>query len=172
MKIDGSINTKCAIVPPQLSKHIFQTATCPLQEVEITAMQDALFQLLRYLPKRPLEPGAVCNVLYTTQDSLTLSLEDNQKEILGTSVHIAVLRLDQCRKLEQYNWRVLSLIFLEELCHSLYQEKNEYRVKYLVWDIAGNNLQIDLHEVYPDMFDEDDNPKFCPDLAHDFAELT
>lgn len=172
MRVKNSINTKVAVVPRSLERHIFQLSTCELTETEINAMQVSLFLLADYQRTKPFPAGAVCNVIYTTQDSIELLYLDNNQELLGNAPCLAVYFLQKIRQHEEYRWLDLIPIFLEELCHSLYQEKNEYRVKRLVCDIINQKYQMSLYKTYPDMFDENNQPKYCESLAADFASLS
>lgn len=91
---------------------------------------------------------------------------------LGQSIHIAILRMDLIRE-KGYSQVSFALAILEELCHSLFQIANEYLVKLKVFEIVGNVfLGVTLSSAYPDMFDENNQPKHCAAYAADFESLS
>ena len=155
------------LVPEALSKHIVQQSCCKLEPVEILLFQKSFEALAEYTQSQTLSKEALVEVVYTDSDEVVLQRSGLE---LGQSMPLAVIWLGKIRT-QQYPPLTLMQIFLEEICHALYQVQNEYSVKVLVYKILYPHLGgRSLHSLYPLVFDENNFPipSAYPDRYDDY----
>ena len=177
MKIKGAVENSLPEPPDSLKPVIFQHLACNLSVLERMYAAIAFEKFESYTKSHPLSPEAVCDIVYINSDNIELELDESDGQEM--SVHLIFVRMNHVREdmlndnRTSVNWPEFVFLLLEELLHTLYQIRNEYRVKQIAKEIAllaYPNLK--LNNIFPFLFDEDDQPVYHPDYASDFAELS
>ena len=145
-------------VPPALQERIFGLRNCLLQRREYDFALHALELLAEYSKTHPFRFGGRV-YLFVVKDS-HVPIRQINPSVLGTSCGLAVVHMDRIRAGSNGNnsAEMLVLILLEELCHILYDVRDEHRVKEIVCDIANIGYHwVTPHLWRPSMFDEEGN---------------
>lgn len=157
---------KGPFVPDALQPYIIQQACCELTPMENVAFQLAFQSLAEYIEHQPLSPEASAIIVYTDKDDVSVLRVGNE---LGQHVPIAVIWLGHIREHIPRQPLFLQQILLEEVCHTLYQIQNEYKVKEVVYTILRTHIQgLTLHDLYPSMFDEFDHRVPLPEYPDEW----
>ena len=152
MNIVGAINSPGPVIPENLTTHIKIRTCCQLSIKELTVLKLVIDSISDYIQTHPIQKFALCIIVFTDQNQLTLQQEEH---ILGQSLPLTTIWMKQIRCMKNYTNVLFPLVLTEEICHTLFQEYNEYKVKEMVFDILQPHLGgIKLHSTYPTMFDE------------------
>jgi len=153
MRIVDTITSPGPLIPNNLIHHIKIKTCCQLSIDELKTFQTVLLLLSQYIQSHPLPTSALCIVVFTDQLEMRFQQE---ADIAGQSLPLATIWMKRIR--QQNHNLLLALTLTEEICHTLYQVYNEYKVKEIVFEVLRPSLpDISLHSIFPSLFDEDDH---------------
>lgn len=139
MILENSVQSFAPVAPPYFNNCIFMNASYPMPEQTANLFTKGLEVLSKVLYEKEIDPNNFLSVnLIFTKDG-SFSIKENMSIAYGRCFQLIIYAIE---KIEQCNDKMKLFIFIEELVHYYFQEKDETKTKILTFMI--------VKKVFPD----------------------
>lgn len=133
MILENSIQSFAPVAPPYFNNCIFMNSSYSMTEQTANLFTKGLEALSRILYEKEIDPNKFLSInLIFTKDG-SFSIKENTLIAYGRCFQLIIYAMD---KIEKCNDEMKLFIFIEELVHYYFQERNETKAKILTFMVV------------------------------------